>query len=565
MKRLENINHAIRALTFTAFFLLFNVSAEVPRHVAYQGLLKDATGKPMPGPVNLVIRFYDAETEGNLLFQEEHKQIQLTNGVYSIQIGNGFELGTEMPTNSISAAIFGVPELWLSESVNGGDELEPRLKAGSSIFALKSHFAEQLVRPGTSSVELIVNVSGEIGIGTNFPTSKLMVEESFDGSGSVDVFSSLPGVVVRDTSDFVGMTTVDRDGDFEATPNDKDSMIYWGDNGDDSLKFSYAPNGAMYTEIMRITPQERVGIGTVSPASKFMVEESFDGSGSIDVFSSLPGMVVRDTSDFIGMTTIDRDGNFESTRNDKDGMIFWGDDDDDSLRFSFAPAGGMYKEVMRITAAGNVVIGKVTPEGKLHIADQGTSAGAPFLRVGDDTFFSDIDIANTIAIHGVQDNSIATLELGKGGVRISGVGGNLNVEGGVLCSLGTACNSDIRWKKEIKTIGQGLEKITELRGVEYQWKKDKFPDKNFEEGNQIGFIAQEVQAVIPELVRTDSEGFKSLDYARLTAVLVEAVKDLKQQLDTSREKQERLQEEVKELRSLSERMAALEQQLSLNP
>ena len=57
---------------------------------------------------------------------------------------------------------------------------------------------------------------------------------------------------------------------------------------------------------------------------------------------------------------------------------------------------------------------------------------------------------------------------------------------------------------------------------EYDWNTEEFEEKNFEEGRQVGFIAQEVEAVLPEVVRTDNHGYKSLDYARLTAVLVEA-------------------------------------------
>ena len=65
--------------------------------------------------------------------------------------------------------------------------------------------------------------------------------------------------------------------------------------------------------------------------------------------------------------------------------------------------------------------------------------------------------------------------------------------------------SDQRWKKEIKTLNNSLNKITSLRGVSYQWKRDEFPDKNFSEGTQIGVIAQEVETVFPELVHTDTE------------------------------------------------------------
>ncbi len=70
-----------------------------------------------------------------------------------------------------------------------------------------------------------------------------------------------------------------------------------------------------------------------------------------------------------------------------------------------------------------------------------------------------------------------------------------------------------------------------LRGVEFDWKKNEFKQMKFEEGTQIGFIAQEVEAIIPEIVRTDADGYKSVAYADITAVLVEAIKELKREND----------------------------------
>ena len=95
-------------------------------------------------------------------------------------------------------------------------------------------------------------------------------------------------------------------------------------------------------------------------------------------------------------------------------------------------------------------------------------------------------------------------------------------------------NSDQRWKKEIKTLDNSLDKIAALRGVSYQWKRDEFPDKNFSEGTQIGVIAQEIESLFPELVSEDNEGYKSVSYSNLVAPLIEAVKELKQQNEASK-------------------------------
>lgn len=80
--------------------------------------------------------------------------------------------------------------------------------------------------------------------------------------------------------------------------------------------------------------------------------------------------------------------------------------------------------------------------------------------------------------------------------------------------------SDIRLKKDISTIPDALHKVKSLRGVNFSWKDQE----KFSEGKQIGFIAQEAVEVIPELVDTDDE-YHSMQYAPITALLVEAVKE----------------------------------------
>ena len=82
-------------------------------------------------------------------------------------------------------------------------------------------------------------------------------------------------------------------------------------------------------------------------------------------------------------------------------------------------------------------------------------------------------------------------------------------------------------KTNITPLQCSLDKISQLQGVSYDWQKDKFPNRGFGSERQIGFVAQDVEEVIPELVKTDSKGYKALSYDKLTAILVEAVKELR--------------------------------------
>jgi len=118
---------------------------------------------------------------------------------------------------------------------------------------------------------------------------------------------------------------------------------------------------------------------------------------------------------------------------------------------------------------------------------------------------------------------------GNVGIRSTSPGSyKLNVNGSLYAT--SYAGSDIRWKKNIQPISNGLSLIERLKGVRFEWRTDEFKDKQFEKGTQIGLIAQEVEPVIPEIVKTDTDGYKAISYEKLTAVLVEAIKEQNQQI-----------------------------------
>jgi hypothetical protein len=115
--------------------------------------------------------------------------------------------------------------------------------------------------------------------------------------------------------------------------------------------------------------------------------------------------------------------------------------------------------------------------------------------------------------------------------------------------------SDIRWKKNITDFEDGLNKVLSLRPVNYEWNQDAYPDMHFENGAQIGFIAQEVGKVVPEAVSADSNGYESINYGELTPVLVKALQEFKIKKDSE------ISELKKENSDLKSRIEALEAKL----
>ena len=109
--------------------------------------------------------------------------------------------------------------------------------------------------------------------------------------------------------------------------------------------------------------------------------------------------------------------------------------------------------------------------------------------------------------------------------------GNLSSNGNALAGNFTATGnitaySDVRLKSNIQTIESGLDKICAMRGVTFE--KDGVAG--------LGVIAQEVEAVIPEVVMTHNDGIKSVAYGNIVGVLIEAIKEQQLQINSLKEK-----------------------------
>ena len=92
-------------------------------------------------------------------------------------------------------------------------------------------------------------------------------------------------------------------------------------------------------------------------------------------------------------------------------------------------------------------------------------------------------------------------------------------------------NSDVRYKTNVRSLDNSLESLLGLRGVSYNWDRARWPNRKFSGGKQIGFIAQEMEKIFPELVSTDENSYKSVNYIGVVPVLVEAVKAQQKQID----------------------------------
>jgi hypothetical protein len=192
-----------------------------------------------------------------------------------------------------------------------------------------------------------------------------------------------------------------------------------------------------------------------------------------------------------------------------------------------------------LTGQGNIGLGtnidinlnadeRVDIKGRVRVRHAAQTAGIWFNN-------SDNTIGSTNgAFFGIQ---VPTPGAEKAGIFVGGQW-NLTVDRlgntcvrGIVQSNGACTPSDFRYKKNINPLNNALSNILKLNGVSYLYRKDEFPDQQFSDKNQIGLIAQDVEALYPEMVFTDEKGYKSVDYAKLTPVLVEAIKEQQSRIE----------------------------------
>lgn len=108
--------------------------------------------------------------------------------------------------------------------------------------------------------------------------------------------------------------------------------------------------------------------------------------------------------------------------------------------------------------------------------------------------------------------------------RLAVTTSGIDVSGSIVADSTITASSDRRLKENIETIPNALEKVQAITGV-------TFDRNDLEDSRQTGVIAQDVEAVLPEAVRENDEGIKSVAYGNMVGLLIEAIKELKAEID----------------------------------
>jgi len=261
-----------------------------------------------------------------------------------------------------------------------------------------------------------------------------------------------------------------------------------------------------------------VGIGVASPAHKL------DVNGGIRNYAN-GSAVFRTESTAAGYGAYNR---LTTTTNAYDLVSLNGD-------FKIDESGVATRLIIK-DSTGRVGIGTASPSQPLHTHGTAGDTRTRISTSNHGTMFESgvtSDSAGILLVSGHAQSILNVYLQGAGGVqnqfRFTHNGDFVADED--IVAYSTAVGSDIKLKKNVKDISYGLKDVLDIRAVEFDWKEKR------DGKHDIGFIAQEIEKIIPEVVKevdtlnTDGETHKVVDYAKLTSVLMKAIQEQQDQIN----------------------------------
>lgn len=571
-----------RALfALTALLMLVSVSAfaqTVPAGMDFQGRLAKPDGTPVSdGAYTIQFSLYTDPSAGSLLWQKSVSGIAAHNGAVAVRLdfSSGFQNGATL------TSVFSGSPIYLAISINGAAALAPRQQFLSNGYAF------------TANTALSVASGSVTGAGIAAGT---ITADKFAANILNPIAWLLGGNFGTNGAQFLGT-------------NDNQPLAFKV-NGRQAMRYIYAVDSTLgFSGVNILGGWDRNSI-SAGVTGATLAGGGFTSSGGIDFTNTISndfGVVGGGYNNAVSGFGAAILGGYSNSASGDSATVSGGNGNNASgntavigggynnTAHSYAVVGGGYGNAASgsdSTVAGGITNtaskdNSVVSGGSSNMASGNSatvSGGAGNLASGLDATVAG-GLGNTAAGQysfaagnqakanhdGVfvwsDSQSPSFLSTGvnqfliraAGGVGIntnSPSGFALKVNGAISCASLTQ-TSDVRYKTHIGTLNNALGDVLSLRGVAYDFDRKKWPAQNFPTGRQIGFIAQELEKIFPELVQTDANGYKSVMYQNMTPVLVEAIKTLKSQLDDKQRQIDELKAQAKENMEIKKQLAEL--------
>jgi len=501
-----------------AVFSAINVAlAQAPNQFKYQAVLRDASGNIIPNaPETIIVNILMGSSNGGSVYQETQNVTTTAQGIINFNIGAG-----TVNSGNFSTIAWGSNPYWVKITLNGLVISNAQLlSVPYCLYSAASASSQWLNSAGSA----IYYPTGNVGIGTNSPINLLHLVNPADRT-NITVESSSPnfGPELHLKSTATGGHEWRIVSGASASNSYGVGSFELYDAGVGLPRFGILANG-------------NVGIGTVTPFYKLEVNGTINATSVlVNGVAVVPGGNQWTTSGSnifynsgnvgIGTTApvypLHVAGGGIKIEANPDAYVTFGLNSGDAKQ-AIGQFNGWDPTMLylnpRAHYADGVMIGSTSnntrsalyvygPTGSAALTVDGGNGTAIYVKNGGDVrFVPQISGGETFLFN--DDGRQGMTNIGPTYAGTAYMNGS-----------GWTFASDIRLKENIVTLDNALAKVLQLRGVYYNYKIN--PGRK-----DIGVIAQEVQKQFPELVNTDSKGYLGVSYEKLTAVLIEAVKDL---------------------------------------
>lgn len=375
----------------------------------------------------------------------------------------------------------------------------------------------------TSEEVMTLQPDGDVGIGEPNPTNKLTIGANLGVGYGISLNSGTPyGQVIETT---------------EGTPSANAALWVRTDNG------------STVDPLFRVQNNGNVGIGTNTPSAKLDVNgQILQGPNTTWGQNTRIGINAP-------LTTVP-----EATIGSTNGNLHLEPRTGFDTYINYYSAGGN-TYISTGNNTGNVGVGTTNASSKLtvngvleinkiadvstiyftnsfsepgYIRHSGNNNSAEMRFVASDDF--DAGSAGDKFTFGGETGGVFTEAMriqgnGNVGIKTTAPAQRLHVIGNILAS-GTITSSDKRYKEGIQDLKNSTDLLSSIRPVAYNFRTEEFPQGQFDDKLHYGIIAQELETVLPNLVYTDLEGYKGINYTELIPLLIKSNQEQQALIET---------------------------------
>jgi hypothetical protein len=514
-------NHFLLSLLI-ALIVYGHVLAQVPSAIPYQAVARNSSGVLIASQnISLRISIHNATATGTVVYKETHAATTNTLGLFTVNIGQGIPVtGTFNGISWGSAAKF----LQVEMDAAGGSNYvsmgtQQMMSVAYALYSLSSNLpngtasGNTLRWNGTAWVAstTLTDDGTNIGIGT----SPLLYKLQVNGDAQINTVRVGKGNGIPNYSTVVGLSALNNN-----TTGDINTAI-----GYEALKSNTTGTDNTATGAYSLRNNT---IGTYNCAVGLLsLGSNISGNTNTAIGTSALGLNVDgDGNSSIGINSLH--SNSSGNTNSAVGVetLY-----NNSTGYNNS-ALGSYALGTNTTGNNNTAIGTFANVSTGTLTNA-TAIGANAL----------VSISNAVVLGNNANVGIGTDAPSQ---KLHVIGNGL-FTGTVTASCGVLSCSDRRYKQHIKPLLNSLDKVCRLDGVTYTWRKDEFPDMHFTDALQIGIIAQDLEKEYPELVATDKYDYKTVDYAKITPILIEAIKELNVKLENAILENKQLKKQVEKI------------------